>query len=85
MKNLIRIAKIALELKQQLFFNLMFNILGMFFSIFSFAMIIPLLRVVFNSDASVFQKTVAEYHGNVSLNKDSILDFFNFKLALKNK
>jgi subfamily B ATP-binding cassette protein MsbA len=81
MKNLIRIAKIALELKQQLFFNLMFNILGMFFSIFSFAMIIPLLRVVFNSDASVFQKTVAEYHGNVSLNKDSILDFFNFKLA----
>ena len=73
--------KIALVLKQQLFFNLMFNILGMFFSIFSFAMIIPLLRVVFNSDASVFQKTVAEYHGNVSLNKDSILDFFNYKLA----
>ena len=77
MKNLIRIAKIALELKQQLFFNLMFNILGMFFSIFSFAMIIPLLRVVFNSDASVFQKTVAEYHGNVSLNKDSILDILD--------
>ena len=81
MKNLIRIAKIALSHKQQLFFNLMFNILGVFFSIFSFAMIIPLLRVVFNSDISVFQKTVKEYQGNVSLNQDSIVDFFNYKLA----
>ncbi|MDG2370252.1 MAG: ABC transporter ATP-binding protein [Flavobacteriales bacterium] len=59
----------------------MFNILGVFFSIFSFAMIIPLLRVVFNSDIKVFQKTVEEYRGDVSLNKDSIVDFFNYKLA----
>ncbi len=82
MKNLIRIAKIALTLKRQLFFNLMFNILGMFFSIFSFAMIIPLLRVIFNSDVSGFEKTIADYKGNVSLNTDSILDFFNYKLAV---
>ncbi|MBM78884.1 MAG: antibiotic ABC transporter ATP-binding protein [Crocinitomicaceae bacterium] len=82
MKNLIRIARIALTLKKQLFFNLMFNVLGMFFSIFSFAMIIPLLRVIFNSDESFFRNTIAEYQGNVTLNQDSILDFFNYKLAV---
>ena len=53
MKNLFRIAKITLQFKNTLFFNLMFNILAMFFSLFSFAMIIPLLRVIFNTKESI--------------------------------
>jgi ABC-type multidrug transport system fused ATPase/permease subunit len=81
MKNLIRIAKITLQFKRTLFLNLGFNILGMVFSIFSFAMIIPLLRIIFNSSNSVFEKTISSYSGDFSWTKDGVLNFVNYYLA----
>jgi len=81
MKNLIRIAKITLQFKRTLFLNLGFNILGMVFSIFSFAMIIPLLRIIFNSSTAVFEKTISSYNGDFSCTKDGILSFVNYYLA----
>lgn len=81
MKNLIRIAKITLQFKRTLFLNLGFNILGMVFSIFSFAMIIPLLRIIFNSSNSVFEKTISSYSGDFSWTKDGVLNFVNYFLA----
>ena len=59
MKNLLRIAKITLQFKKTLLLNLLFNILGMVFSLFSFAMIIPLLRVIFNAEESI--KSLANF------------------------
>ena len=81
MKNLIRIAKITLQFKKTLFLNLGFNILGMVFSIFSFAMIIPLLRVIFNSSTAVFEKIISSYSGDFSWTKDGILNFVNYYIA----
>lgn len=81
MKNLIRIAKITLQFKRTLFLNLGFNILGMVFSIFSFAMIIPLLRIIFNSSTAVFEKTINSYNGDFSWTKDGVLSFVNYYLA----
>ena len=81
MKNLIRIAKITLQFKRTLFLNLGFNILGMVFSIFSFAMIIPLLRIIFNSSNAVFEKTISSYHGDFTWTKDGLLNFINYYLA----
>jgi len=81
MKNLIRIAKITLQFKRPLFLNLGFNILGMVFSIFSFAMIIPLLRIIFNSSTAVFEKTISSYNGDFNWTKDGVLSFVNYYLA----
>ena len=81
MKNLIRIAKITLKFKRTLFLNLGFNILGMVFSIFSFAMIIPLLRIIFNSSTAVFEKTISSYDGDFAWTKDGVLSFVNYYLA----
>ena len=81
MKNLIRIGKITLQFKKTLFLNLGFNILGMVFSIFSFAMIIPLLRVIFNSSTAVFEKIISSYSGDFSWTKDGILNFVNYYIA----
>jgi len=81
MKNLIRIAKITLQFKRTLFLNLGFNILGMVFSIFSFAMIIPLLRIIFNSSTAVFEKTISSYNSDFTWTKDGVLSFVNYYLA----
>ena len=81
MKNLLRIAKITWQFKKTLFLNLGFNILGMFFSIFSFAMIIPLLRVIFNSSMEVFQDMVSSYSGSFSWSKEGVLNFLNYSIA----
>ena len=81
MKNLIRIAKITLQFRKTLFLNLGFNILGMFFSIFSFAMIIPLLRIIFNSSMDIFQSMVSSYSGSFNWSKDGVVDFVNYSLA----
>ena len=81
MKNLIRIAKITLQFKRTLFLNLGFNILGMVFSSFSFAMIIPLLRIIFNSSNAFFEKTISSYHGDFTWTKDGLLNFINYYLA----
>lgn len=81
MKNLLRIAKITLQFKRTLFLNLGFNILGMVFSIFSFAMIIPLLRIIFNSSTAVFEKTISTYNGDYTWTKDGVLSFVNYYLA----
>ena len=81
MKNLLRIARITLKFRKSLFLNLGFNILGMFFSIFSFAMIIPLLRIIFNSSMDIFQTMVNSYNGIFTWSKEGVLDFVNFSLA----
>ncbi len=80
MKNLFRIAKITLQFKNTLFFNLMFNILAMFFSLFSFAMIIPLLRVIFNTKESIRALSL-DNPGPFSFSKESIVDHFNYLLS----
>tara|TARA_Y100000991_G_scaffold112049_1_gene84550 strand:+ start:2409 stop:4238 length:1830 start_codon:yes stop_codon:yes gene_type:complete len=80
MKNLLRIAKITLQFKKTLLLNLLFNILGMVFSLFSFAMIIPLLRVIFNEEESI--KALAnENPGEFVWTKESIVDHFNYLLS----
>ena len=80
MKNLFRIAKITLQFKNTLFFNLTFNILAMFFSLFSFAMIIPLLRVIFNTKESIRALSLDD-PGSFSFSKESIVDHFNYQLS----
>ena len=80
MKNLLRIAKITLQFKKTLLLNLLFNILGMVFSLFSFAMIIPLLRIIFNAEESI-QALANENPGEFVWTKESIVDHFNYLLS----
>ena len=52
----------------------------MVFSLFSFAMIIPLLRVIFNSEESI-QALANENPGEFVWTKESIVDHFNYLLS----
>jgi subfamily B ATP-binding cassette protein MsbA len=44
-------------------------------------MIIPLLRIIFNSSTAVFEKTISSYNGDFSWTKDGVLSFVNYYLA----
>ncbi|MDG1690076.1 MAG: hypothetical protein P8I02_04810 [Flavobacteriales bacterium] len=39
-------------------------------------MIIPLLRIIFNSSTAVFEKTINSYNGDFTWTKDGVLSFF---------
>jgi len=44
-------------------------------------MIIPLLRIIFNSSTAVFEKTISSYNGDFTWTKDGVLSFVNYYLA----
>ena len=70
MRNLIRLIKLSANYKFDVGLNLLFNIIGMFFSLFSFAMVIPVLRIIFNTETK--EKTS---------NSESIQDWLQNEIA----
>lgn len=53
MRRFLRLLKYVLPYKWRVVQNLIFNILGSFFALFSFAMVIPFLKVLFNNQPVV--------------------------------
>jgi len=75
MKRFFKLLKYLLPYKWFVVQNIVYNILGAFFALFSFAMVIPFLRLLFNN-----QEVVAEpvqFH----LNTEYILSLLNYYMA----
>lgn len=81
MKNLFKLIQLVGPYKKAVGLNLFFNVLGMVFSLFSFAMIIPLLRVLFNTNAAQFSEVISKYENPTSLSQGGILEYINYLMA----
>ena len=81
MKNLFNLIRLVGPYKKAIGLNLMFNLLGMLFALFSFAMVIPLLRILFNTNLTQFKEVVANYEGAENLNQEGILEYINYLMA----
>ena len=81
MKNLIKLITLVGDYKKAVGLNLFFNLFGMVFSLFSFAMVIPLLRILFNTNAEQFAETISKYEGAVGVSQEGMLEYINYLMA----
>lgn len=79
MKNVIQLLKLTGPFKGSVILNLIFNVLGMLFSLFSFAMVVPLLKILFTTNQEDFIK-IASKHDNISQSTD-VMDYANYFMA----
>lgn len=77
MKNLLKILGLAKAYIGSAFLNIFFNILSVFFSVFSLAMLIPVLDVLFNDNF----ETLAAEKPPTGFSIDALKDQFYFFLA----
>lgn len=61
--------------------NIIFNILQVFFNLFSLITIIPLIKLLFSSDRTIFQTTVDKGEPALSLSLSNALDWVNWKIS----
>lgn len=61
--------------------NITFNILSVFFNLFSLLSLIPLLRLLFYSKLSDFQANVAKGEPVIGFSLNDVLDWVNFKIS----
>jgi len=81
LKNLIKLITLVGDYKKAVGLNLFFNLFGMVFSLFSFAMVIPLLRILFNTNAEQFAETISKYEGAVGVSQEGMLEYINYLMA----
>lgn len=74
MKNVFRVFKYILNYKKDIVLNVVSNLIYVFFSLFSFVMIIPFISVLFGVIDSPAQCP------ELSLDKDALMDYFSFHL-----
>ncbi|MDR2010590.1 MAG: ABC transporter ATP-binding protein/permease [Bacteroidales bacterium] len=75
MKDFIKVAKYIIPYKFYAFLNILFNVLSSFFSLFSFAMVIPFLGILFKTQPIITEKVA------FSLTMESIQHNFNYWLS----
>jgi ATP-binding cassette, subfamily B, bacterial MsbA len=61
--------------------NIGFNILSVFFNLFSLLAVIPLLKLLFSDDNSIFQKTIDAGKPAITLSVNKSLDWVNWKIS----
>lgn len=61
--------------------NITFNILSVFFNLFSLLSLIPLLRLLFYSKLADFQANVAKGEPVIGFSLNDVLDWVNFKIS----
>jgi subfamily B ATP-binding cassette protein MsbA len=81
MKNLIILFKLSLTHKKDIGLNLIFNLLGMFFSLFSFAMVIPVLRIIFNTNSEQFIEMTNRHPNGIIFSEEGLMDWTNYQVA----
>lgn len=74
MKNVFRVFKYILNYKKDIVLNVVSNLIYVFFSLFSFVMIIPFISVLFGVIEAPLQCP------ELSLDKDVLMDYFSFHL-----
>ena len=74
MKNILRIFRYLKGYKREVILNIVFNLLYVFASLFSFVMVIPFVSVLFG----IIQPP--ELCPEFSFNKDVIIDYFAWQL-----
>lgn len=74
MKNVFRVFKYILNYKKDIVLNVVSNLIYVFFSLFSFVMIIPFISVLFGVIEAPLQCP------ELSLDKDALMDYFSFHL-----
>ncbi len=74
MKNVFRVFRYILNYKKDIVFNVLSNLIYVFFSLFSFVMIIPFISVLFGVIEAPAQCP------ELSLDKDVLMDYFSFHL-----
>jgi len=82
MKKIYQVLGLTLPFKKNLGFHLLFANTGVIFSIFSFALLIPVLDIFFKSDSAAFNEIIAQGKPAFHLNKESILDTVNYYVAV---
>ncbi|MCH8556140.1 MAG: ABC transporter ATP-binding protein/permease, partial [Schleiferiaceae bacterium] len=82
MKNLIAILRLALHFKGKLVLNVVFTTLGVLFSIFSLALLIPVLDILFQSTEGQFVEIVAAGSGEVTFTKEGLGQLLTYQIAL---
>lgn len=75
MKNYFKLLANVLNYKKQAAVNIFFNVLSVFFSLFSLTMIVPFLNVLFSQDMNAYQKVPW------SLSISTLLANFNYFIA----
>ena len=75
MKDFIKVLKYIIPYKYYAFLNILFNILASVFSIFSFALVIPFLGILFNTQPKIAEKV------EFAINAESLQHNFNYWLT----
>ncbi len=75
MKNFLRLLSLVKGYKTNVFLNITFNIITIIFSIFSLAMIIPFLKLIFGMDSMVTEAS------EFAFTKDAMLDNLYFLMS----
>ena len=81
MKNIYAIIRLAAAFKGKLFFNILFNNVGVVFSIFSLALLIPVLDIFFKYDVAHFQALANGSAPILEFSKESASLFLNYQVA----
>ena len=75
MKDFLKVLKYIIPYKYYAFLNILFNILSSIFSLFSFALAIPFLGILFNTQPRITEKV------EFALNAESLQHNFNYWLS----
>lgn len=77
MKRFIRIAlSYVLQYKKYAFLNIFFNVMGVVFSLFSFALVVPFLGILFGTEHEIFHKMPWAFSKDVLVN-----NLFNYPIS----
>jgi subfamily B ATP-binding cassette protein MsbA len=81
MKQIFGVLKFVNGYWKYAWLNILFNILSVFFNLFSLLAIIPLLRLLFNSDTTLYQKTVDDGLPAMQYSMEGILSTVNYHMS----
>lgn len=81
MKNFFGVLKFVKGYWSYAWLNIIFNIFSVIFNLFSLLTIIPLLKLLFSEDVSVYQKAVDAGEPKLSFSLDNILNWVNYKIS----
>ncbi|MFN4123860.1 MAG: ABC transporter ATP-binding protein [Flavobacteriales bacterium] len=82
MKKIYHILSLTLPYRANLIAHILLTNIGVVFSIFSFALLIPVLDIFFKSDELAFKEILSKGEPTFSFSKEAILDLMNYYIAL---
>jgi len=81
LKDLSKILRYIKGYKTYALLNVLFNVISMVFNVFSFAMIIPFVQILFNTDTTAQAKILAQGAPAFKLSGEGITGYFNYTVA----